>query len=95
MRKYCKAYKLGALRQFSSWAEKPGEDRQELSDDEICYLWDDYTVIKSPIQDEGILFDEVTSEWKDFCQRSLGFEIPEDLLYAYKQPSEQEDIESV
>jgi hypothetical protein len=85
MRKYCKAYMLKDLRQFSGWRMAPGETEQELGDEDICYLWDDYTVVKSPVQSGGVLFEDVTPEWRDFCQTVLKFEIPEDLRYAYEQ----------
>lgn len=88
MRKYCKAYKLSDLRQFSGWVEKRVEDGQELSDDDICYLWDDFTVVQSPLQEKDILFNMVTSEWQDFCKTILKFEIPEDLRYAYERAKE-------
>jgi hypothetical protein len=90
IRKYCKAYHLQDLRQFSCWTEKREENEPELSDDDIVYLWDDFTVVKSPvIPDKGILLDEVTPEWQDFCKTTLKFEIPEDLRYAYEQDEEQ------
>ena len=90
MRKYCKAYKLSDLRHFTNWVEKHEENEPELSDDDICYLWDDFTVVKSPVQPGGVLFDTVTPEWQDFCKTTLKFEIPEDLRYAYEQTQEQE-----
>jgi hypothetical protein len=90
MRNYCKAYKLADLRQFSGWVEKRAENEGELSDDSICYLWDDFTVVRSPVQDKGVLFDDVTPEWREFCATTLQFEIPEDLRYAYEQAAEQE-----
>ena len=90
MRKYCKAYQLSDMRQFSDWNEKREENEPELSDDDICYLWDDFTVVKSPVRDKGVLFDAVTPQWQDFCTTMLQFEIPEDLRYAYKQAEEQE-----
>lgn len=90
MRKYCKAYHLKDLRQFDSWTEKRDEGEAELSDDDVVYLWDDFTVVKSPvIPDKGLLFDEVTPEWRNFCKETLQFEIPEDLRYAYEQTEEQ------
>lgn len=89
MRKYCKAYYLRDLRQFHGWAEKREENEPEISDDAVCYLWDDFTVVRSPVQDKGVLFDQVTPAWQDFCQTTLKFEIPEDLRYAYEQPREQ------
>jgi hypothetical protein len=85
MRKYCKAYHLRDFRQFSGWEEKRAENDQELSDDTIVYLWDDFTVVKSPIQKEGILFEQVTPAWQEFCTQVLKFEIPEDLRYAYAE----------
>ncbi len=90
MRKYCKAYHLKDLRQFSSWTEKHEEHAEELSDDTIVYLWDDFTVVKSPvIPDKGLLFDNVTPEWQEFCKTVLNFTIPQDLRYAYEQAEEQ------
>jgi len=89
MRKYCKAYHLKDLRQFGGWAEKHEEEGSELTDDSIVYLWDDFTVVKSPVQSKGVLFDEITPEWQDFCKTILKFEIPEDLRYAYEQVEEQ------
>jgi hypothetical protein len=90
MRKYCKAYKLADVRQFSGWVEKREENEAELPDDGICYIWDDFTVVRSPVQDKGVLFDNVTPEWQEFCTTTLRFEIPEDLRYAYQQAEEQE-----
>ncbi len=90
IRKYCKAYHLQDLRQFSGWAEKHEENEPELSDEDIVYLWYDFTVVKSPIiPNKGLLFDEVTPEWQDFCKTTLKFEIPEDLRYAYEETEEQ------
>ncbi len=86
MRKYCKAYKLRDLRQFNGWTEHARKVSQDLSDDTICYLYDDFTVVQSPFQNENALFTEVTPEWQDFCKNALRFEIPEDLHYAYEQP---------
>jgi hypothetical protein len=90
MRKYCKAYHLKDLRQFQSWTERREENEEELSDDSVIYLWDDFTVVRSPvIPDRGLIFDAVTSEWQQFCKETLRFEIPEDLRYAYEEPKEQ------
>lgn len=85
MKKYCKAYYLKDLRQFSDWTEKSEADEAELSDDDVVYLWDDFTVVRSPvIPDKGLIFDAVTPEWQHFCTTALKFEIPEDLRYAYE-----------
>lgn len=85
MRKYCKAYHLRDLRQFNAWQEKRTANDQELSGDTIVYLWDDFTVVTSPIHKESVLFEHVTPEWQHFCTSVLQFEIPEDLRYAYAE----------
>ncbi len=85
MRKYCKAYHLKDLRQFPSWGMHQQES-DDLEDDAVVYLWDDFTVVKSPVlADQGVLWQSVTPEWEAFCKETLGFEIPEDLRYAYAQ----------
>ncbi|WP_218029010.1 hypothetical protein [Tengunoibacter tsumagoiensis] len=82
MKKYCKAYFLKDLRQFPDWSEQ--QDESPLGDEDVVYLWDDFTVVKSPIVPEkGIIWQHVTPEWQDFCKSSLKFEIPDDLRYAY------------
>lgn len=93
MRKYCKAYYLKDLRQFQAWTEKHEENEEELSDESVVYLWDDFTVVRSPIiPDKGLLFDDITPAWQAFCQETLKFEIPEDLRYAYEQTEEQQEV---
>jgi hypothetical protein len=91
MRKYCKAYQLKDLRGFSGWTERLEGEDQALSNEDIVYLWDDFTVVKSPVQDKGVVFDAVTPEWQDFCKTTLNFEIPEDLRYAYEQQDQPEN----
>ncbi len=89
LRKYCKAYYLRDLRQFSGWTEKSEANEPELTDDDVVYLWDDFMVVKSPvIPDKGLIFDTITPEWQNFCTTTLQFEIPEDLRYAYEQPEQ-------
>jgi hypothetical protein len=89
MRHYCKAYYLKDLRQFKGWHEKREDNEAVLPDDAVCYLWDDFTVVSSPVQDKGNIFDTITPEWQDFCRHTLQFAIPEDLRYAYQQTNEQ------
>lgn len=93
IRKYCKAYYLKDLRAFENWTEKREEKEAELTDEDVVYLWDDFTVVRSPVLPGGVIFDNVTQEWQDFCHTTLQFEIPEDLRYAYeseKEPKEEE-----
>src|SRR5215472_7682368 len=93
IRKYCKAYYLKDLRAFEDWSEKREEKDAELTDEDVVYLWDDFTVVRSPVLPGGVIFDDVTQKWQDFCHTTLQFEIPEDLRYAYEE-SEQEPKES-
>jgi hypothetical protein len=90
IRKYCKAYYLKDLRQFSEWTEKREESESDLSDEDVVYLWDDFVVVRSPVLPGGVIFDQVTPQWQEFCQTTLGFEIPEDLRYAYENLEEKE-----
>lgn len=95
LRKYCKAYYLRDLRQFCNWTEKKETDEPELTDDDVVYLWDDFTVVRSPvIPDRGLIFDAVTPAWKDFCATTLQFAIPEDLQYAYEEKQDDSDQQS-
>jgi hypothetical protein len=90
IRKYCKAYYLKDLRQFGDWTEKREESESDLTDEDVVYLWDDFVVVRSPVLPGGVIFDRVTPQWQDFCQTTLGFEIPEDLRYAYESLEEKE-----
>lgn len=73
-RKYCTAYHLGALRSYPSWTEA-----QQLADDDVVFLHQDYTVTKSIWAGEDVLFDNVTDEWKEFCNTQLRFSVPDPL----------------
>lgn len=84
MRKYCKAFLLKELREFEGWTENQAlSDVEAVIDTTIVYLWDDLTVVASPVLDQGNIFDTVTPAWQQFCQQKLQFSIPEDLQYAY------------
>lgn len=86
MQRYCKAYHLKDLRQFGDWSEKPVD--QELSDETICYVWDDFTVVLSPIQDSGVLFNTITPAWQAFLQNILHFMSPAELEATNQQAEE-------
>ncbi len=82
MRLYCKAYLLRDLRPFPGWHESsPGEDEQR-TDEDVVYLWDDYTVVDNPVlpdQESNIVFATVTPEWQQFCVQTLQFVVPDDV----------------
>lgn len=88
MGKYCKAYLLKNLRQFNHWTEggenvkkekkmvdgKEVEVYRNLIDDDIVYIQENYVVTNGIFKDEDIVFDQVSSEWKDFCTTILNFD---------------------
>jgi len=90
MGRYCKAYPVSRLRQFAGWSEnganlkkekqqvdgKEIEVDRELTDDNHLYLQEDFTVTDGIFLDENVIFNDVTPEWKEFCQTELNFEVP-------------------
>jgi hypothetical protein len=81
-RPYCKAYHLRDLRAFDGWSEAPAEsgDGEELTEESIVYLHQDFTVTRSMWHGEEVVFDQVNEAWSQYCRGPLEFEIPEDLL---------------
>lgn len=87
---YCKAYPIKKLRQFNQWTEnlenarvekyhvdsKDVDVQRSLTDDVFLYLQENYVVTDGVFKDENIIFDDVTPAWKEFCQKTLEFEIP-------------------
>jgi len=47
-----------------------------LSNADFLYLQENYVVTDGIFKDENIIFDNITSEWKEFCHKTLAFEIP-------------------
>lgn len=108
MGKYCKAYSLKKLRQFSQWTgnventrkekkESDGKEvevKREITDDDFLYLQENYVVTDGIFKDENIIFDNVTPEWKDFCQNTLEFEIPVYETVEVKASVVKDDSES-
>lgn len=47
-----------------------------LSDDDYLYLQENLVVTDGVFIDEHIVFDEVTPEWREFCEKVLKFEMP-------------------
>ena len=73
-RKYCTAYHVSDLRRYPSWTET-----QQLPDEDVVFLHQDYTVTKSIWVGEDVIFDNVTEQWKDFCNNELQFAVPDSL----------------
>jgi hypothetical protein len=83
MGRYCKAYPIAKLHEFGDWGkyyrgpEKVGDSVN--SEEDYLFLQENFTVTKGIFQDEEIVFDNVTSEWQDFCKNTLNFEVPADV----------------
>lgn len=82
-RKYCTAYHLGDLRRYSNWTSEV----QDLNDDDVVFLHQDYTVTKSIWAGEDVVFNNVTDDWKEFCNNELRFVVP-DALDLIAKPAE-------
>jgi hypothetical protein len=100
MGRYCKAYPVARLREFSGWTENAENARKEkklvdgkevevtgeLTDDSFLYLQEDYTVTDGIFLDENIIFNQVSPEWVEFCKDVLKFEVPVDELGTAAKP---------
>jgi uncharacterized protein len=86
-RDYAKGYLLGDLRKFSGWHEN--KNSQELSDSEVVFLHHDLTVTQLIWPGENVIFNQDTTEWRDFCSQQLQFQVPDDfdLLASTQQSS--------
>lgn len=71
---YCKAIPITRLRTYSGWTEP--EDRT-FRDDDILFLQESYAVTDNIYIDEGVVFNCVTEQWKEFCTRTLAFQPPD------------------
>ncbi|MDY7024102.1 MAG: hypothetical protein SWJ54_22595 [Cyanobacteriota bacterium] len=106
--KYCKAYPIQKLRQYSQWTEQTENTRtetqtiegqevevqRELTEDDFLYLQENYVVTDGIFKDENIIFDTVTPEWKEFCETILKFEVPVYEPVTVASNSEPEKTES-
>jgi hypothetical protein len=83
MGRYCKAYPIAKLHEFGDWAKyyrgpvKVADSAN--SEEDFLFLQENFTVTKGIFVDEEIVFDNVTSEWEDFCKNTLNFEVPADV----------------
>ena len=92
MGRYCKAYAVGELREFSGWSENTMNTRKVvetvkgkeierpriLTDEDYLFLQENFTVTDGIFLDENIIYDNVTPEWEQFCKQRLKFEVPGD-----------------
>jgi hypothetical protein len=52
------------------------ETQRTLAAEDHLYLQENFVVTDGVFIDEHIIFDDVTPEWIDFCENTLGFEVP-------------------
>ena len=90
--KYSKGFPLALFRRFPNWTENVENARKmkkeidgdtveiarELTGTDYLYLQENFTVTDSIFLDENIIFDDVTTEWIDFCVNELGISFPID-----------------
>jgi len=82
-RDYAQAFLLGELRKFSDWHE----EKNELTDDDVVFLQQDFTVTELIWPGENVIFNRVTPEWKDFCTHKLRFKVPDDFDLIASNPA--------
>lgn len=74
---YYRGHLLADLRRFPEWVEP---ERPGLTDETVVYVRHDLTVVLHPVQDdEGVLWDADTPQWRTFCESALRFEVPAEL----------------
>jgi ankyrin repeat protein len=87
---YAQAYLLGELRKFGGWREErinwketaPANENgnsHELGDSDVVFVHQDYTVTQLIWPGENVIFNQVTPEWRAFCEQELRFRVPTDF----------------
>lgn len=80
--KYCKAYYASQIKKYANWeanlirSTNNKETQSSITDDDVLFLHENYTVTDGIFSNENIVFDSVTPEWKKFCDEILGYTIP-------------------
>jgi hypothetical protein len=92
MGRYCKAYPISRLQNFSEFSMNTENLRTEtrqidgkfvdvrrgLAENDFLYLQENYVVTDGIFLDENIIFEDVTPEWIEFCKNDLKFAIAGD-----------------
>lgn len=91
-RAYCKAYRLAMLKAFPGWAAlaqapapngpaapPPDAARDPVTDDDLVFVHQDYTVTSSITHGWQVLLSSTTTEWRAFCTDTLDFRVRRDL----------------
>ena len=100
---YCKAYLITKFREYKNWHENSENARKEkktingkevekphkLTNNVFLYLQENYVVTDGIYLDENIIFDDVTDEWKEYCDNILKFEVPQHKPIEIKKNDQQ------
>lgn len=82
-RVYCRAYPLAALREFPAWDEAAaggeGDSAAPLAEGDVVFLHQDFTVTRSALPGQRMVFSSDAAGWRDFCRERLGFAVPSDF----------------
>ena len=70
---------------LSSMTQMKVIDPIKNEDDDLVFIWEDFTVTRSGVDETDYLLQTVTPEWLAFCQDELQFALPEDLQQAMQQ----------
>ena len=60
-------------------ASEEQSNGEGLSDDDVVFLHQDFTVTQSMWLNTRIIFNQVTPQWVVFCQEVLKFQVVDDL----------------
>jgi hypothetical protein len=84
------------MQRFSGWSQGSRIGEREVDGHELCYLWDDFLVRRSPIRRDTVLFEAITPEWLAFCKEQLQFEVDTTVasLLEAKQARESSSVQA-
>jgi hypothetical protein len=75
---FCKGYAARSVREFGPCERHWQESGRKVADDEVIYLHDDFLVRSGIFPEDEVMFDQVSADWRRFCQEQLRFEVPPD-----------------
>lgn len=76
-RLYCKAYRVAELSRFPQWSTMTSH--AALAAEDIVFVHQNYVVARAIWHDKDVLLQNVTPEWRAFCDDDLGFKVPDDI----------------
>ena len=76
MGRYCKAYPITRLREFSGWVENGDNARKVKREIDGVEVEAPRELTDGIFIDEHVVFADVTPEWKEFSRNVLEFDVP-------------------